>query len=224
MPSSFSNMFGRSSIRPMQTHMAKAQSCVILLGDFLEATYARDWKLAASLQKAIRKAENEADRLKRNVRTRLPKSLFLPVPRTDLLELLTTQDQLANRAKDIAGLMLGRKMEIPESLVDSFRKYFKESLSASEQAVKVINELDELVETGFRGKEVNLVESFIVDLDKLEHNSDVIQIKVRANLFKLESSLPPVNVMFLYKIIDLIGDLADISQKVGSRLLLLMAR
>jgi uncharacterized protein Yka (UPF0111/DUF47 family) len=32
-----------------------------------------------------------------------------------------------------------------------------------------------------------------------------------------------VNVMFLYKIIDLIGEIADDSRKVGSRLLILIA-
>jgi predicted phosphate transport protein (TIGR00153 family) len=150
--------------------------------------------------------------------------LFLPVSRTDLLELLHTQDKLANRAKDIAGLMLGRQMEVPESLVQEIRDYYKESLLASKQALKVINELDELLETGFRGREVDLVEGLITELDELEHQTDVSQVKLRAKLYELEESLPPVHVMFLYKIIDQIGDLADISESVGARLLLLIAR
>jgi len=204
--------------------MAKAQNCVVLLGDFLEATFVKDWDRAAILQQEIRSCENEADDLKSNVRTKLPKNLFLPVPRTDLLELLSTQDSLANRAKDIAGLMLGRKMEIPESLVPMVREYFQESLLASEQALKIINQLGELLETGFRGRKVELVEVLILELDELEHKTDVSQIKLRAKLFELEAALPPVNVMFLYKIIDSIGDLADISQKIGGRLLLLLAR
>jgi len=204
--------------------MAKAQNCVVLLGDFLEATFVKDWDRAAILQQEIRRCENEADDLKSNVRTKLPKNLFLPVPRTDLLELLSTQDSLANRAKDIAGLMLGRKMEIPESLVPMVREYFQESLLASEQALKIINQLGELLETGFRGRKVELVEVLILELDELEHKTDVSQIKLRAKLFELEAALPPVNVMFLYKIIDSIGDLADISQKIGGRLLLLLAR
>jgi len=158
------------------------------------------------------------------VRTNLPKSLFLPVSRTDLLELLHTQDKLANRAKDIAGLMLGRRMEIPESLVQEVRDYYNESLLASKQALKVINELDELLEAGFRGREVDLVEGLISELDELEHQTDVSQVKLRAKLYELEDSLPPVHVMFLYKIIDQIGDLADISESVGARLLLLIAR
>lgn len=217
-------LFGRSPIRPIQEHMAMAQKCVILLGDFLEATFVKDWDKAYSVQQAIRASENQADDLKSDVRTNLPKSLFLPVPRTDLLELLSTQDKLANRAKDVAGLMLGRKMEVPETLVSEVRKYFKESLLASEQALKVINELDELLETGFRGREVDLVEGLIVELDQLEHATDVSQISLRAKLFELEESLPAVHVMFLYKIIDQIGDLADISQNIGGRLLLLIAR
>tara|TARA_B100002003_G_scaffold250896_1_gene292032 strand:+ start:3917 stop:4681 length:765 start_codon:yes stop_codon:yes gene_type:complete len=224
MANPISAMFGRSPIRPIQGHMAKAQKCVILLGDFLEASFANDWIKAESLQQAIRASENDADDLKSNVRNNLPKNLFLPVPRSDLLVLLSTQDRLANRAKDIAGLMLGRKMIIPESLVAPVREYYRESLAASEQALKVIQELDELLETGFRGKEVELVEGLILELDELEHRSDVSQIELRAKLFELEESLPPVHVMFLYRIIDLIGDLADISQKIGSRLLLLIAQ
>jgi len=204
--------------------MAIAHNCVELLGDFLEASFQKDWDAALNFQQEIRNRENSADDLKSSVRTNLPKSLFLPVSRTDLLELLHTQDKLANRAKDIAGLMLGRRMEIPESLVQEVRDYYSESLQASKQALKVINELDELLETGFRGREVDLVEELISELDELEHQTDVSQVKLRAKLYELEETLPPVHVMFLYKVIDQIGDLADISESVGARLLLLIAR
>jgi len=224
MPNPISALFGRSPIRPIQEHMAKAQNCVVLLGDFLEASFAKDWQQTKLLQQAIRASENEADDLKSNVRKHLPTSLWLPVPRTDLLELLSIQDSLANRAKDVAGLMLGRKMEIPDTLVEPVRAHYQTSLETSRQALKGINELDELLETGFRGAEVQLVENLIAELDALEHKSDIGQINLRAELFQLEASLPPVNVIFLYKIIALIGEIADISEKIGSRLLILMAR
>ena len=216
-------LFGRSPIRPIQEHMANAQRCVILLGDFLNACTSNDWQKAQKHQQAIHAAENEADDLKSNVRTNLPKSLLLPVARSDLLELLSIQDRLANRAKDIAGLMLGRKIEVPSSLTDSLLNYYKLSLKASGQALKAINELDELLEAGFRGKEVELVEDLIKELDDLENKSDIHQVQLRASLYKIEPNLPPVDVMFLYKIIDLIGEIADDSQKVGSRLLILIA-
>ena len=224
MNNPISALFGPSPIRPIQNHMAKAQNCIALLGDFLEATYSKEWQKAEEIQGTICKTENEADTLKREIRTHLPRSLWLPVARNDLLEMLQIQDRLANRARDIAGLMLGRKIEIPIELVEGVRDYYHKNLNTSAQALKAINELDELLETGFRGKEATLVEELVVELDELEHQSDVSQIKLRAMLFQMEDSLPPVHVIFLYKIIDRLGELADISQKIGSRLLLLIAK
>ena len=224
MNNPISALFGPSPIRPIQEHMAKAQSCIALLGDFLEASFSKNWKEAEEIQQAIHKKENEADTLKREIRTHLPRSLWLPVARNDLLEMLQIQDRLANRARDIAGIMLGRKIEIPAELVECVRDYYQKNLNTSAQALKAINELDELLETGFRGREATLVEELVVELDELEHQSDVSQVKLRAMLFQMEDSLPPVHVIFLYKIIDRLGELADISQKVGSRLLLLIAK
>ena len=224
MNNPISALFGRSPIRPIQQHMAKAQSCITLLGDFLEASYNKDWLKAEEIQLIIHNTENEADALKREIRTHLPRSLWLPVSRNDLLEMLQIQDRLANQARDIAGIMLGRKIEIPEELIECVRDYYQKNLNTSMQALKAINELDELLETGFRGTEATLVEGLVVELDELEHQSDVSQVKLRGMLFQIEDSLPPVDVMFLYKIIDRLGELADVSQKVGSRLLLLIAK
>jgi hypothetical protein len=80
------------------------------------------------------------------------------------------------------------------------------------------------VETGFGGREVSLVQEMIKQLDDIESDTDKMQVKVRAELFKKEKDLPPVDVMFMYRVIDWIGDLGDLSQRVGSRLELMLAR
>ena len=158
------------------------------------------------------------------MRLHLPKSLFLPVPRSDLLELLSVQDKVANRAKDIAGLMLGRQMHIPHSLQPQMLAYVKRAVDASAQALKAMNELDELLETGFGGREATLVESMVEELEAIERDTDRMQIEVRRALYALEKELPPVDVMFLYKIIDWVGDVADRAERVGNRLEQLLAR
>lgn len=224
MVNPFGELFGRSPIKPMQLHMEKSHSCVLLLVSFYAATIANDWSEAERIQKQITLLEHEADDLKRDIRLNLPNSLLLPVPRSDILELLTTQDMLANHTKDIAGLMLGRQMQTPEILVPAMKEYIEASVNASEHALRAINELDELVETGFRGKEVELVEGLIRELDRVEHANDDLQIRLRRKLLSLEKNLHPIDVMFLYKVIDRIGELADYAQKVGHRLMLLIAR
>ena len=220
----FVSLFGRSPIGPMQQHIAKAHECAANLVPFFEAIMAEDWAKVEQVQQEMSRLEHEADKLKKSVRLHLPKSLFLPVPRSDLLELLSVQDKVANRAKDIAGLMLGRQMVIPQPLQPLVRIYVQRSVDASAQALKAMNELDELLETGFAGREAVLVENLIEELGSIENDTDRLQIEVRRNLFKLEKDLPPVDVMFLYQIIDWIGDVADRAQRVGNRLEQLLAR
>lgn len=219
----FSNLFGKSPIQPIQEHMRTAHHCAEQLLPYFEAVLDNDWDKAKSTQKKISRLEGDADRLKKSIRLNMPNSLFMPVPRLDLLDLLAMQDEIANNAKDIAGIMLGRKMEIPEPLAPLMLEFLVESIATSAQALKAIQEMDELLETGFRGREVDVVEELIKELDRLEHVNDKLQVKVRAKLFKQEKQLPPVDVIFLYKIIDWIGDLADCAQKVGSRLQRLIA-
>jgi predicted phosphate transport protein (TIGR00153 family) len=220
----FVSLFGRSPIGPMQQHIAKANECAANLVPFFEAVMAEDWDRVEQVQQEMSRLEHEADKLKKSVRLHLPKSLFLPVPRSDLLELLSVQDKVANRAKDIAGLMLGRQMAIPQALQPLMRTYVQRSVDASAQALKAMNELDELLETGFAGREAVLVETLIEELGVIEQDTDRLQIEVRRSLFKLEKDLPPVDVMFLYQIIDWIGDVADRAQRVGNRLEQLLAR
>lgn len=222
--SSIFNLFGRSPIRPIQRHMAKAAKAVNTLVDFFSSVEQEDWHTAEQLQTMITKLEHEADALKQDLRLHLPTGMFMPVHRSDILELLSVQDSLANRAKDIAGLVLGRQMTIPKSLHVSFMNYLQTSVSATKQAQQAISELDELLETGFSGNEVKRVEQMIIEIDKIEHDNDSRQIELRNQLFHLENDLEPINVMFLYKIIDWIGDIADRAQGVGGKLQLMLAR
>ena len=220
----FVSLFGRSPIGPMQQHIAKAHECAAQLVPFFEAVMAEDWARVEQVQQEIVRLENEADKLKKSVRMHLPKSLFLPVPRSDLLDLLSVQDKIANRAKDIAGVMLGRQTRIPSEVQPQMRSYVQRCVDASAQALKAMKELDSLLETGFSGREATLVERMVEELEEIERETDRLQIDVRRALYKLEKDLPPVDVMFLYRTIDWIGDVADRAERVGNRLEQLLAR
>ena len=217
-------MFGPSPIRPIEQHMHKTYLCAKQLSPFFEAVLIHDWTTADSIKDKIIILEKEADIIKRNLRLHLPTGLFLPVARTDLLELLSAQDKIANKAQDIAGLIMGRKMHIPTDINPAFMPFLNRCLDAAKQACKAINELDELLESGFRGSEVNIVEEMIVTLDEIEHDSDDKLADIRHRIFQIEHTLGAIEVIFLYKLVQWIGDLADLAQTVGARLQILIAR
>lgn len=218
------SMFGSSPVSPLQKHMAKVQACVSRLTDFFDAVLAQDWERAGRIQQDIAHMEGEADQLKKDLRLHLPKGIMLPVSRRDLLDVLSMQDRIANRAKDIAGLIIGRRMHFPDVLAPMLKEYVSRNIETTNQAQRAINELDELVETGFRGREVDLVNTMLQELDEIENETDRLQVAIRAELYQIEKELPPVDVMFIYNIIDWIGDLSDYAQGVGSRLQLTLAK
>jgi len=220
----FSRIFGNSPVSPLQKHIASVIACVEQLIPYFEAIFKDDWDEATKIQRKLATLEGEADNTKNELRMNLPTSLFMPVDRRDILELLDMQDLIANRAKDISGLTLGRKMAIPDALADDFMVFLQRCIDATRQAQIAINELDELVVTGFRGDEATRVRQMVVELHAIENETDDIQIKLRASLYALESELSPIDVMFIYKIIEWIGDLADASQSTGNRLRLMIAK
>lgn len=199
-------------------------ACVELLLPYFESVIKQDWQRAEQLHSELVKLENDADEIKNELRIKLPSSLFMPIDRRDVLEVLDLQDLIANKAKDICGLTLGRKMTMPDAIQKTYMDFLQRCIDATHQAQVAINELDELVTTGFRGDEATKVKNMIEQLHTIEGETDGIQVILRAELFAIERDLSPVDVMFLYKIIEWTGDLADSAQSTGNRLQLMMAK
>ncbi len=223
MANMLANIFGSSPVKPLEKHIDISYRCAKQLHAFFNAVIANDWDAAASVRIEIESLEHEADNLKKEIRLHLPKSLFMPVPREDLLELLLVQDKIANRSKDVSGLVLGRKMQIPAAIAERFLDFVDRNIDAAKQARKSVRELDELFTAGFRGAEVDLVTKLIEELDQIETDTDNKQAELRAALFEIEQSLDPVSVMFMYKVIELTGEIADMAERVGRRLELLLS-
>jgi predicted phosphate transport protein (TIGR00153 family) len=218
------NLFGKSPIRPLQEHMRTVHECVTKLQPFFTAVMQEDWAIAENVQQQIAQLEGEADEIKRDLRLNMPKGLFMAVSRLDTLALLTRQDQLANLAKDISGLVLGRKMVFPKNIQQDYLQFLQRCIDASYQAHKAIKELDKLFEVGFSGREVKIVAEMIEVLHQIERDTDQIQVRIRRSMFAIENELPPIHAVFLYKILDWTGNLANRAQHVGDNLQILLAR
>ena len=223
MPNVLSGVFGSSPVMPLEEHADVVHKCARRLVDFFQAVADGDWDAAAKERASIERLEHEADEIKTQIRLSLPKSLFMPVPRQDLLELLLVQDKIANRAKDVSGIVIGRRLEIPDAIVENFLEFVRRCVDATKQARKSVRELDELFTTGFRGAEAALVASMIDELDRIETDTDNREASLRGDLFTVESEMNPVDVVFLYDTIGKIGEIADMAERVGRRLELLLS-
>jgi predicted phosphate transport protein (TIGR00153 family) len=217
-------LFGRSPFKPLQQHMRVVIECVAEVQPLFQALIDGDQEQLEERKNRIFLKEREADAIKNDICDHLPKRLLLAVDRQDLLELLAMQDAIADTAQDIAGLLVERRMELLSGMAEPLMRLVARCLETCAQAQATIEKLDELLETGFRGREVKRVEAMVVELGNMESDTDVMGMALTRALFSQEEKLKPVSVMFWYQLIQWVGNLADHAEKVGDRLRLLIAR
>ena len=133
------SLFGRSPIRPMQQHMKSAVACAREVVPFVEAMISGDREAMTRHRDEIVRLEHEADRIKHEIRSHLPKRLFMAVERRDMLDILDFQDSIADVAQDIAELADLRGMLVPERLHEPMRSLTIRVIATCEQAERAIS-------------------------------------------------------------------------------------
>ncbi len=218
------NLFARSPIKPLQRHMEVVGRCAAEVVTLFECLIRQDDLAVKAAVDKIFSLEGEADVIKHDLREHLPKSLFMPVERGDLLKILDLQDQIADTAQDIAGLFQVRKFEVPESFNEPLIALVRRCIDACVLCEKIINELDELLVVGFRGRETEIVSNMITELNKIESDTDQMGTDLTRLLFTMEGEMSDVSLILWSRLIRDIGGLADYAEMVGNRLRLLLAR
>jgi len=215
-------LVGRSPIEPMQQHMQAATDCARAIVPLVEAMASGNIEEISACRAEIDRLEHVADEIKHEIRSHLPRRLMLAMERRDMLEILDYQDSMADVTQDVAELADQRRMQLPAELVQPFRALAERVIAACDQAQRIINELDELLETGFAGREVTRVEGMIEELGRIESETDVLQDTACRALFAIEDELG-IATVYLHQSILWIADIADYAERVGNRLRLLIA-
>ncbi len=206
----------------MQKHMQVAVLCAREVVPLLEAMAIGDNDSIRDCRAKIDRLEHEADQIKHEIRSHTPRRFMMALDRRTILEILDYQDSIADVAQDIAELADQRSMHLPDALKGPVLSLANRVVAACEQGQRIIDELDELVETGFGDAEVARVDEMISELGRLETETDALLDKAARKLFSIEGELG-VATIFWHQVIRQIATLADLSERVGNRLRLLMA-
>ena len=217
-------LFGRSPFQPMQEHMRLVNDCVARIPPLFDALMAGDRNAVARLQAELTAQQAHAQDIKRQIRLHLPRTLFMPVDRRDLLDLLDRQSAVAGIAQRLAVLPVQREIAVPAAMQPDLRALTQGCAAICAESLAIIDELDELIETGFSGAEAARVEQMIDALNRLNGEIETLGMSLACTLFREEDGLGPVDIMLWHQLIQWLVDLAHAAARVGDRLLLLIAR
>ena len=218
------DLFTKSPFGAIQSHMKKAIECAQQLEPLFYAAFAGNGDEIRRITNIIDQLENEADQIKNEIRNHLPKSILLPVDRRDLLDLIHTQDSIADSVQETAGLLTLKKLSFPTALQPEALDLIREILVTCDLAATISNKMDELTESTFDGPEAKKVLVMIDQLDDVETKSDVIGITLARRIFAMEDQMTPVDVMLWYRIFYMAGQVANNAERMGNRVRLLIAQ
>ncbi len=211
-------LFGKSPFEPLYQHMCLVKECVDLVRPLMRAFMDEDFEKITEIAKQIFKAEHEADLMKKEIRINLPKGIFLPVARGDILRFLKEQDNIADASEDLGGLLAMRRMKVPSELKEELQDLIEQVLEAFDLTMKVSSEIKLLAETAFGGAEAHKVMQMIEKIKEKEWEADKAQMRAAQKMFSLEDQLDPVSVMMWMHIFRELGNLANHAENTGDQL------
>jgi predicted phosphate transport protein (TIGR00153 family) len=210
------NLFGRSPFAPLQGHMQRVSDCIYGLEPLFTALSHQEYSLVETYAARISELEHAADLTKNDIRNHLPSSLFMSIDRGNFLEMLATQDSLADRAEDIAVLLTLRKLSFPEALKKPFFAFLQKNIESFEVIRKIIQDLNELLESSFGGPEAEKVRAMVEQVAYKEHEADVLQRTLLKEFFKLEDSLSYGVYGHWERVFEAVGSISNLSEKLAN--------
>ncbi len=217
------NLISKNPFASLKEHMEKTQLCVLKTKDIFAALFEGDKEKVILLAKEISVLEHDCDRIKQDLRMRVAKSIFLPIERRDLLQVLSNMDSIADSAEDVGVLLTMRWMEMPPSLRPHFETFLNRTIEVVSESAKVIFALDRLLEAGFSGPDAEEVIRRIDHVDRLEHEADKSQDQLGKRLFEMEDEFSAAAIVMWIKIIEKVGKLSDCSERMMSHIRLMLA-
>jgi uncharacterized protein len=210
-------LFGRSPFVPLQGHMEKVAACVEQTRPILAAFRAGDADRVETLAAAMSRAEHEADQIKQDIRNHLPRGMFLPVAQDRLIEVLVTQDSIADKAENLGRLLTLRPLPMVEGFEQPFDEFVDKNLETFARVHRIIAELDELVETAFGGVEAERARDAVGQVAQLEHEADVLQHALLKVLLANESQLTAGELYLWLQILRQLSQLSNLSERLANR-------
>lgn len=211
------NLFGRSPFAPLQSHMERVASCVHMIPDLFVALQKGDFASVERIAEKISEQEHQADLTKNDIRNHLPKTLFLPIDRSHLLDILTLQDRIADTAEDIAVLVTLKQLVVQDAFKEDFQEFLNKNIEAFDSAQMIIKEINELLESSFGGAEAQKVRAMVEMVAFKEHEVDLIQRKLLKALFQAEGQMTYSTFDLWQRIFEAIGAISNLSENLAYR-------
>ncbi len=218
----FSALFPSPPLSNLQIHMQKVCACLAKLKELCALRLEADSKKIEDAAKIISELEHEADLVKNDIRSSLPKTFLFSIDRINFLEILNLQDNLADVAEDIGDLLILKPLTTLPEIEEKLAEYIDTNLDTTWILKEIVFELDTLIEASFGGPIAIKILGKIGEITQMEHEADLIRKELKKTLFSLSDKLSFTDFTLWLKFIEAIALISHNAEKEAIRIGMLL--
>lgn len=212
----FKNRREENIIKETRIHAKKVYDCIFELNKLILLFFEGKLHEVPSLIKKVSELEHECDDIRRKIMIDLTKGELEPSIREDLAHLINRLDAVANNTNATAkrfGLLTNDSL-IP--IADELKKMSGISLKCVEILYKTIDL--------YLGRASQQVYSNITEINKLEHDIDVINFAIKEKLSKIQPNYSPYTAILLFEMVNLLENISDNAEETAEFIKIIKVR
>ncbi len=188
-------------IKKTRDHAKKVYDCNFELNNLVSLLLQGKEKEAPKLIKRINEIENECDDIRRNIMIDLTKGELSPSVREDLAHLVKRLDSVANNANATAKRLGLLTYDVLAPIADEIKKMSQITLDC----VKLLQNTIDLQ----MGHAVDKVIESVNEINRLEHEVDVLNYAVKQKLITIRPEYSPYTAILLFEMVNLLENISD---------------
>lgn len=146
----------------------------------------------------IKNIERRCDELRRGIISEVYKGLFLPDMREIIHKVSESVDKVINKCESVSKIIYYQRPSIPNELAVGVLEQLNIAIQAAEAFARAVESLF---------NEMTGAQELILEVERLEHDEDVVEGRILEELFKLP--IPLEEKLQLKELVINVGDIVD---------------
>ncbi|MBF0223941.1 MAG: TIGR00153 family protein [Desulfobacterales bacterium] len=218
----FLSMFMNSPFEGLKEHAEKVKESAWSFKKAIECYVSKECNMFEEFRLEIVKLEDEADKIKRKIRSHLPKGAILPVDKVHLFRYLREQDNVLDSVKEaLEWISFRTDPGLPDELLEEF-------LALTEAVIKPIEKLDIMLDEArkyfynYGEQQRQVVKDIIRSIRELEREADKIEYRLKQKIFTLK--IDPIGIFHLILVVTTMDSIADHAENAADMIRAMLAR
>jgi predicted phosphate transport protein (TIGR00153 family) len=218
----FFNMFMTSPFEGLQEHAEKVKECSWTFQQAIECHFSPKCTTFEELRDEIARLESEADVIKRRIRGHIPKRIITPVSTFLIFRYLKQQDSVLDAVEDTLDWISYRsEKKIPLELEKDFALLVNAVIDPIENLASMVAEAREYFKS-YSEKQRTVVKDIIHTLHQQEREVDKFEDIIKRKVLNME--MDAVSIMYLVRLAEIIGSIADHAQNAGDMMRAMLSK